>query len=280
MRKRGVNAPLWQTVLHICAWAVVLLVMAPFLVTLWFSLKGADDFNRGLWTLPRVPRFNNYWVCLQAVNFNMLNSVCICLVIAVAAVLVSSLAAYTFARYDFKFKNALFGLIIALMMVPGILTLTPQYLNILSLGLHNTRFAVILPGIAGNVVGCVFLFRTFMGQQPGELYESARVEGAGDLTMYFRIALPLSVPVLMIQLVGIFAMQYNDYLWPMLVVEKPAIQMLMPLLKDMIADVYAKTANAGATYALYIVSGIPLVVTSLIGLKYFVNGDFASGLKF
>jgi ABC-type glycerol-3-phosphate transport system permease component len=280
LKRRGVNGLPWQLTLHIILWITVLLVLAPLLITLLFSVKSAADFNGGLWALPSGLYLESYRVGMQIVNVNMINSIAVSFAAAVSAVFIASLAAYAFARFDFTFKGVLFSLIVALMMVPGVLTLTPQYLNIVRLGLINSRLAVLLPGISGNLVGCIFLFRTFMSGHPDELYESARIDGAGELRIYFLIALPLSLPVLMIQLVGIFAGQYNDYLWPMLVIQRQETQMLMPLLKDLIANVAQRTQNPGAQYAVYLVSGLPLVVTSAIGLKYFVNGDFASGLKF
>ena len=97
--------------------------------------------------------------------------------------------------------------------------------------------------------------------------------------MFIRICLPLSVPVLMIQLISLFAGQYNDYMWPLLVIDDNSIQTLMPLLRKLVSDAYSQTNNPGTSYAIYLCSGIPLIITSAIGLKFFINGDFASGMK-
>ena len=268
-----------QVFLHLIIWVTVLLVMFPFLVTLMFSFKSVAEFNNGLWTLPAIPQLNNYAYSLSIINVNMLNSIVAGLLISFIGVFIASLSAYVFSRYEFNFKNFLFAIVIALMMVPGVLTLTPSYLNIMNLGLHNTSFAVILPGIANSLVAGLFLFKTFMSQHPKDLYENAQLDGASDFVMFSKISIPLSIPVLVIQLVGVFAAQYNDYLWPLLVIDKEQTQMLMPILRNLVADAYDKTLNPGISYAIYICSGIPLIFTSLIGLKYFINGDFASGLK-
>ncbi|GHU99121.1 sugar ABC transporter permease [Clostridia bacterium] len=278
-KKNGAGAAARQVIVHICVWLTVFFVMFPLLMTLVFSLKNTNDFTRGFWALPSSLAFGNYAYGFRIMGLNMLNSIVTGAITAFAAVFVSSLTAYVFSRYEFTGKNFLFSIIIALMMVPGILTLTPSFMNVLNLRLNNTWFAVILPGIAANIVGGVFLFKTFMSQQPKDLYESARVEGAGDMTMYFKIAIPLSVPVLIIQLIGVFSGQYNDYLWPLLVIENQQRQMLMPILKGGISNLYDENLNKGIEYAVYICSGIPLIITSAVGLKYFINGDFASGLK-
>lgn len=279
VEKKSVNIVVFQVIFHLLVWITVLLTLLPMLLTIMLSLKSAADFQQGMLAFPSSLHFVNYSRSIEIININMLNSIFACISVTFFAVLIAAFSSYIFARYDFPFKNLLFAGILALMMVPGVLTLTSSYLNVQQLGLYNTRFAVILPGIASNLVGSVFLFRTFIGQQPGALFESAQLDGANDFVMFFRICVPMSVPVLMIQIVGIFAGTYNDYLWPLLVIENSKIQTLMPLLKDLAFDLSTKYSNEGITYALYLCSGIPLIVTTMFGLKYCISGDFASGLK-
>lgn len=278
-KRRGVEGKTGQVFLHLYVWLNVLFVMFPFLLTFFFSFKSADDFLKGFWALPSVLQFENYAFSLSVIGKNMLNTILYSATVCFFSLFIASITAYAFSRYDFRFKRVLFTLIISMMMVPGVLTLTPSYLLILNLNLRNTPFAVILPSISTSIVSGVFLFSTFMGQHPAELYESASIDGAGMFRMYISICIPLSVPVLMIQFVSIFSSQYNDYMWALLVIDDIKIQTLMPLLRKLTSDAYAQTLNPGVTYAIYLCSGIPLVFTSAIGLKYFVNGDFASGMK-
>ena len=96
--------------------------------------------------------------------------------------------------------------------------------------------------------------------------------------MYAKITLPLAIPILIIQALGTFSLMYNDYLWPTLVLRSDSSpKTLMMQLKYVATQV--NVTRPGVAYAMYILSGIPLVITSLIGLKYFINGDFASGMK-
>ena len=97
--------------------------------------------------------------------------------------------------------------------------------------------------------------------------------------MYLNLALPLAVPILIIQALNTFSAQYNDYLWPTLVIQDDQIQPLMPLLKQLANNIAGQTSQPGASYATFLISGIPLIFTSAIGLKYFINGEFAAGLK-
>lgn len=96
--------------------------------------------------------------------------------------------------------------------------------------------------------------------------------------MYLSLCLPLAVPVLCIQAVNTFAMCYNDFMWPSIIISETAKQPLMPVLRNL-ANVASLNSQEGASYAMYLMSGIPLVFTTLIGLKYFIGGEFASGMK-
>lgn len=279
MKKRGIDSAIVQTNFIIIMVIIAIIVAVPLIISIMLSLKTPYEYTQGFWTLPKNPMWSNYITGIEGVGLNMLNSIGSYALVTFGAVLISSWAAYVFNRYQFPGKEILFSLIIALMIIPGVLTLTPAYLTITNLGLRNTRWAVILPAIAGQQIGNIFLFRTFMGQQPKSLYESAVLDGASDFTLYFKICLPLSTAIIIIQLVGIFAAMYNDFMWPYLVIDNPEKQMLMPVLKQLAANTVERSGQPGASYAVYLVSGIPLIFTTLIGLKYFINGDFAAGLK-
>ena len=249
-RKTGIKGPAAQIALNVYLWLVVLLALFPLAITILFSLKGIHDFDRGFWTFPSKPMWSNYAYGFTRVLGNMANSICVGLIVSVFVVGLSSFVAYVFSRRDFYGKTLLFSLIIALMMVPGVLTMTPRYLLVQNLGIKNTWFALILPWISGNQVGAIF-----------------------------HISIPLTVPILIIQFINTCTGCYNEYVWSMLVIDKVEMQMLMPQLKTIIFEASQDTGNAGITYAMYLISSIPLIITSAVGLKFFINGDFAGGLK-
>lgn len=278
-RGKGIDGPVAQTVLWIVLIVNVLLVMMPLFITIMLSLKTAQEFSVGFWVFPKTPMWSNYSYGIRGLWQNMFNSICICLICSFLVVFLGSLVSYVFTRHNFPGKEVFFSLIIALMIVPGVLTMTPQYLTIVNLGLKNTWGALIFPAVSGGQVGAIFLFRTFMGQQPKELFESAVIDGAGDFCMYLNLALPLALPILIIQALNTFSAQYNDYLWPTLVIQDDQIQPLMPILKQLANNIAGQTSQPGASYATFLISGIPLIFTSAIGLKYFINGEFAAGLK-
>lgn len=276
-KKHSIEGAVAQTLLYISLSIIILLVLMPLVITFLYSLKLPYEHMMDIWRMPYDPQWGNYVEAFQGIWGNMFNSLLVCVVTTVGVVFFSSVTAYVFSRHRFFGREVLFSLVLALMMVPAVLTMTPSYLTILNLGLFDTRWALILPGIAGGQVGAIFLFRTFFTQQPASLFESATLDGANDIVMYSRITLPLAIPVLIIQGLGTFSLMYNDFLWPTLVVRTDSIQTLMPRLKYLAESV--NKINPGVAYAMYLLAGIPLAITSLIGLRYFINGDFASGMK-
>lgn len=124
------------------------------------------------------------------------------------------------------------------------------------------------------------------GAAANDIYEAAEIDGAGDFRMYFSLSLPLTFGIIMVQVISIFSAIYNDYLWPlMMFMNNPEHGTLMPALKELAVRASETIlpsglkAGRGATYALYLVSGIPLIFSTVIGLKFFIDGEFASGMK-
>lgn len=287
MRKGGVNGAVAQSVIISYLVLMVFFTLLPVIITVILSLKTEQDISTGsLWSLPKVIQWENYSSAIVKALPNMGITLFIDIVSVIAMTLLSAFSAYIFVRKRFPGRNFLFYLVILPMLVPGVVSLTPQYLNIVQMNLLGSWFAVILPYIAGNQIASIFLFRTFMTQQPADIYEAAEIDGAGDFRTFFSLALPLTFGIIMVQGVAIFSAIYNDYLWPLMIfMNNPEHGTLMPALKDLATRASEAIlsnglmAGRGATYALYLVSGIPLVISTVIGLKFFIDGEFASGLK-
>ncbi len=275
--KKGIEGLFAQIILYTYITLIFIFLLIPIVITIMYSLKAPDEHLLSIWTLPATPQWFYYRDAFSQVGKNMLNSIIVCTASTVGVIFFGSITAYVFSRHDFWGKELLFALILALMMIPNSLLLTPTFLVVNDLGLLDTMWALILPNMAGPQVGAIFLFRTFFSQQPKAIFESAKIDGAGDFRMYFSMTLPLAVPVLIIQALGTFGALYNDYLWPMLVIKDNSVQTLMPMLKTISEKV--SLTDPGISYAMYIVAGLPLIAISLFGLKYFVSGDFAAGLK-
>lgn len=278
--RSGIESWPAQTALIVFLALSTLLVILPVLVTVMLSLKPNADFvTQNIWALPTSLAFKNYTYAFHEILGNMFNTLWIDAVSTVAVTLLSTYTAYIFVRKKFPGRNVLFYCIIIPTMCPGIVYLTAQYLNIVNMGLFGTYWALFFPYLAGNQIGSIFLYRTFMAQQPEDIYDAARIDGAGDFRMFFKICLPLSLGIIMVQSIGIFSAIYNDYLWPMMMfVGKPERSTLMPVLQELANR--AGTESKGAGYALYLLSGIPLIIATSVSLKFSISGEFAAGLKY
>lgn len=279
-KKKGIKSVSAQILLIFILALCAVLVILPLYATIVTSFKSDNDVRtNGYLNFPTQFVFSNWNAGFSSMILFMVNSIIVGLITCLLSLLVAFITAYTFNHFQFIGKNALFSLIIALMVIPSILTLTPQYLLVSALKLKDTWFAVILPGIAGHQIGAIFLFRVFLSQQPKDLFEAGRIDGASECLMMFRIAMPLALPIMMIQGIGIFSALYNDYIWPLLVIDDLKLQLLMPQLKTITVEVGSGIANVGKNNAMFLMSGIPLLIGATFSLKYFINEDFASGLK-
>lgn len=277
-KRGGIGGVAAQTILTVFLVINLLLALMPILITMILSVKASQDIvSYPIWTLPKSGwYFSNYSEAFSVLSKPLLNTVIIDLISTVLVLFLSCYIAFLFERRKFAGKNALFFILIAPMLVPGVVLLSPTYIVVARwLNLAGNWLGLILPYIAGNQIASVFLMRTFMGQQPQTLYEAGQLDGANTFDMFVYICLPLTFPIMMIQGISIFAAMYNDYMWPQLLYQKNLEKgVLMPYLKSI-----AARQPQGVQYAMYLVAGIPLIISTAISVKFFIGGDFASGMK-
>jgi multiple sugar transport system permease protein len=187
------------------------------------------------------------------------------------------MAAYPLARMEFRGRNAIFALLVGSLMVPNAVLLVPQYVLTQRLGWLSTYQGMIVPEAAMTFAFGVFLLRQFFLTIPRELEDAARIDGAGTWRVFTRIVLPLSQPVL--AALGIFAFRsaWNDFLWPLIAVNKPdmfPLPVALALLRGAYASESYGPIMAGAT-----LSALPLLLVFLVANRRIVEGVRVSGLK-
>ncbi len=199
-------------------------------------------------------------------------------VYAVAAtgisLLFNSMAAYAFARLSFPGRDKIFALYLGTMMIPFSIIMMPLYLMIREMGLNNSLWALILPGMSGAYG--VFMLRQFFVGIPGDLEEAARIDGLGYWGIYTRIVLPLSKPILLTQAVLGFSGCWNNYLWPTIINSKENVFVISQGLS--IFSSYNET-DWNATLAGSAISMIPIVFIFIIFQRQLVDGIKISGMK-
>ncbi len=255
-----------------------------FTVFLLSMLPVAIMFIRSWKTLPQVGRsqifptlplhYGNYVEAWSLVSRYLLNTVFIVVLSVAGVLLLSSITAFVFARYDFPGKNFFFYLLLALLMIPGVIGFVPSIILVLkTFGLSNNYLGVLLPYWSGGQVFAIFVLRTFFESLPEEMFEAARLDGASHLDLYWRITMPLSGPILsVIAILNIIA-TWNDYVWPLIVLaqeSKRTIAVGLTFLRD------TKHPDPGVEMASYVIASIPMFILFLITMRTFIRG-LASG---
>ncbi|HCJ4789525.1 TPA: carbohydrate ABC transporter permease [Listeria innocua] len=186
----------------------------------------------------------------------------------------NAMAGYGFAKFKFKGKNKLFYLVLATMMIPGQVTMIPVYLLLNAAGLTNTMTGIVLPGLVGAFG--IFLFRQFMSTISDDLLEAARLDGASEFYIFWRIVILISRPVLAVQGILTFIAGWNSFLWPLIIANDEKFYTLsvgLQLLKGQYGSNYA-LQMAGATFMV-----IPIILIFMTFQKYILKGFNVSGMK-
>jgi len=276
-RLRGLSL-LQHGVLHAVLIVVAILMFFPFFWMIATALRPAgqeadisliprpylafENFGRA-WTYPRAP-FPQYTI----------NSFVIAITSTVLGVALNGLAGFAFAKYRFPGREILFYLVLATLMVPFQITMIPIYVTIAKLGLINNYWGVILPG-AASAFG-IFLIRQFMQSIPDELLDAARIDGSSELGIFLRIVVPLSGPALAVLAIFTFLARWNDYLLPLLVMNRQAMFTLPIGITNFIGEYRAEWSLVMAA-ALF--SIVPPVLLFLFFQRYFVSGIAMTGMK-
>ncbi|MDT0316967.1 carbohydrate ABC transporter permease [Streptomyces millisiae] len=238
------------------------------------TLTQSQDFR--LW--PADIGLDNYTAVFRElpVGHWIVNSLLIATVGTVLTVVVSLLAGFAFAKYRFRGRTAIFFAYLLTIMVPIQVTLVPSFLVIVKLGLVDTVWGVILPGAAEATA--VFIARQFMLNIPTELLEAARIDGAGELRIFLRVVLPLSGPLIGVLTVLAFMARWNEFLWPLIVLQGED-NLTLPVGLAGLQGSESFAAPWGPIMAMATLTTLPVLVIFLLCQRQFVQGIANTGLK-
>lgn len=201
------------------------------------------------------------------------NTLIYSLVSVVAVLFLSALAGYAFAKKRFAGKEVMFWSFLAMVMVPFHVTLIPTFILMANLGGVDTYWGLILPTLAN--AQAVFLMRQFIQGLPDELFEAARIDGAGEFRIFLRIVLPLCKPILATLGIFVFLWHWNDFLWPLIIAKSNAMFTLTVGISSLQQqDVPLSTMLAGSVVAL-----LPIFLAYLIAQRYVQEGVAGTGIK-
>lgn len=256
-----------------------LICLFPFHWLLRSSLMNQSDIFviPPIW-FPNPLEVSNYGEALSAIPFGRYfgNTLLIVVLGIAGIVLSSSLCAYSFARLRWPGRNLIFMVILTSMMMPGAVTLIPQFVGWTKLGATNTFLPLIVPAWFGGGAFNVFLLRQFMSTIPKELDEAALVDGAGLFRIYSSIILPLTVPALVV--VGLFSFLngWNDFMGPLIYLNDERLYTLALGLQTFKGMYNAQWHLMMAATTIVL---LPAIAVFFLGQKYFVEGIVMTGLK-
>ncbi|MCO5297102.1 MAG: carbohydrate ABC transporter permease [Fimbriimonadaceae bacterium] len=242
--------------------------------------KGAAVRRVGYWEAMRVVASQlgqGYAYAWEVLRPYTLNTIFVCLVTVIGVVLVGTVSGYVFSRCRFRGRETLFLAVLGFMMIPGVLTLVPSFMWVKQLGLLNSHWVLILPYIAGGQIFAIFLFKGFFDGLPGELFESARMDGAGHFTLYWRLVLPLSKSVIAVVAIVNILGTWNNFLWPFITNSDAKYHVVASGL--FLMGQSNLSANYATMFAAYMLASIPLLVLFLYATKPFMAGVTSGAFK-
>ncbi len=253
--------------------------LLPFIYIMLASFKTNAELMRVPPTfIPETPTLDNYITVLTDPDIPLTrvfyNSGIVAIARTFLTLLISSFAGYIFARYRFTGKNLFFGMILAQLMIPFQVVMIPIYLLTVKMGLIDTLWALVIPMLI-DAYG-IFVAKQFIENLPGEVMEAARIDGASEFGIYWRIVLPQLGPPLASLGIVTFMNSWNDYLWPLIVITSPE-KRTIPLLLVWYSTQHG--ANQGRVLAASILTLIPIFIVYFLAQRWIVQQATQSAFK-
>ena len=256
---------------------MALIVLFPFYWMIISSLKSLDEYRASVPTFwPRMVLISNYAEAFSTGNLGrlFLNTAYVGIVSTMLSLIITILTAFAFARLEFKGKNALFGALLATMMIPGELFTITNYQTIFMLGWQNTYTVLIVPFLVS--VFYIYLLRQNFLQIPNELYLAAKVDGTSDFKYLWKVMVPLSLPTLISITILKMMGAWNSYVWPRLVANDDAHKLITNGLRNAFNSSTGETNYPVQMAAVAMVS-FPLFLVFIFLRKYIMTGVSRSG---
>ena len=268
-----------QVILYAFLIAMAIIVLFPFYWMINSSLKELAEYKLSVPTFwPKRVMWNNYIEAFKTANLGrlFLNTAYVGIVSTLLSLVITVLSAFAFARLEFKGKDVLFAGLLATMMIPGELFTITNYLTVTQLGWMNSFYALIIPFLVS--VFYIYLLRQNFLQIPNELYLAAKVDGTSDLKYLWKVMIPLSLPTLISITILKMMGAWNSYIWPRLVANDEAHQMITNGLRNAFTDSIGDVNYPVQMAAVALVSA-PLFLVFVFLRKYIMSGVSRSGIK-
>ena len=275
--KEKEKTPFHRIFLNVVTWLLVLVYGFP---VLWFVLSsmkpGSELFSYPLSFFPRDIDFSGYTEAWTRFDFARYfgNTLFVALMSTILTVIVSCATGYALAKYKNRWLKVLFICLLLTTMLPAEVILSPTFLVIRDLGLYNSLWGLIVPSIM-TPTG-VFMFRQFFKTMPDELLEAARLDGASELMIFWRLMMPLSRPIMLTLAIFSFQWRWNDYIGPLIVLSDQNKFTIQVALRSIIG---AENINWTVLLGASVISILPLLAIYLIFQRYIMGANLGAGIK-
>ena len=261
---------------HVFILIILFFAFVPFYLMLTISLKDNQQFARNPW-FPEPPfHWANYVYGWEQIGGKIFNTAFIAMSTTVLTLVCAVVGAFFFARYRMPGSKFLFGIFVILMMYPAVANMVPMFKLITSLGLYNTQFALILPGIAGGQAFNIFVLRNFIEDIPQDLFDAIEIDGGNTFYQIWHVVVPMSMPILgtlgILSIIG----QWNNFVSPLLYLRDTNLQTIAVALLHLEGEY---TKNWGQLMAGYTIASIPLVILFVFCMKLFIRGLSSGAVK-
>jgi len=260
-------------------WLVALSMLYPFFAMVNLSFANNADFfahpEQIIHLDLTLDNYKNLFAELPMARY-FLNSLFVASVATLGQVIISALAGYAFARFNFKGRDFVFLVILVTMMIPSQVNIVPLFFMMRELHLINTYGALILPAMVGGFG--VFMMRQYFLSFPKDLEEAARIDGCNYFQTFFKVVLPLALPVVATLAIFTFVSTWNSFMWPLISTNTEALRTL-PVGLAIYKGSFRELTQWGELLACATICTIPVILVFIAGKKYFINDILLGGVK-
>ncbi|MCD7859157.1 MAG: carbohydrate ABC transporter permease [Firmicutes bacterium] len=272
---------LYQILVYAFLFIMAIIVLFPFYWMINSSLKSYEEYTLAVQTFwPKQVMFSNYAAAFEKANLLQLfaNTTYVGLISTFLSLIITVFSAFAFARLEFKGRDAMFGLLLATMMIPGEMFTITNFQTVSALGWRNTYQVLIIPFLVS--VFYIYLLRQNFMQIPNELYLAAKVDGTSDLKYLWKVMVPLAMPTLITITILKMMGSWNSYMWPRLVANDDAHKLITNGLRSAdFTDATGSFTNYPQQMAAVAIVSLPLFLVFVFLRKYIMRGVSRSGIK-
>lgn len=261
---------------HIYMVVIIAMMLFPLYLTIVGSFKNLqqmlDDFFAPTFPL----HAENYVKAFTYVSPYFVNTLVYAALSCVLTVSAAALGGYAFSALRFPMRRILFVVLFSKMFLPGVMSLVPSFVLATKLGLLNTPFVIALFCMGTSQPFWVFVMKVFIDQQPRELFDSMRMDGAGELRIFASLVLPLLKPMIALMSLNVLLFVWNDFIWPLVTLTDPAKRTIT-------VGIFKLSTAAGLDYGMmiagYALAALPLLVAFFLSMRAFMSGLTAGAIK-